>query len=62
VDASGRWVGLGEGVCDFPAVLALLESAGYGGWVIAEEESEAARRDGVAAITRNRAYLRTLGY
>jgi sugar phosphate isomerase/epimerase len=61
-DASGQWVGLGEGVCDFPAVLALLKDAGYDGWVIAEEESEAARRDGEAAITRNRAYLRSLGY
>jgi sugar phosphate isomerase/epimerase len=62
VDAAGNWVGLGEGVCNFPAVLALLENAGYAGWVIAEEESEAARRDGVTAITRNRAYLRSLGY
>jgi inosose dehydratase len=61
-NAAGEWVGLGEGVCDFPAVLALLEAAGYDGWVIAEEESDAARQDGVAAITRNRAYLRSLGY
>ena len=61
VDSSGEWVGLGEGVCDFPAILALLEGAGYDGWVIAEEESAAARRDGVAAITRNRDYLRSLG-
>jgi inosose dehydratase len=61
-DAAGRWIGLGGGVCDFPGVLALLESAGYEGWVVAEEESEAAREDGVAAIRRNREYLRSLGY
>jgi len=60
--ADRRWVGLGEGVCDFPAVLALLEQAGYRGWIVAEEESEAAREDGVAAIRRNRAYLRSLDY
>ena len=56
------WVGLGEGMCDFPAVMRLLESVGYNGWVVAEDESEAARRDGVAAIRRNRAYLRSIGY
>lgn len=61
-NAARQWVGLGEGVCDFAAVLSLLESAGYRGWVVAEEESEAARHDGIAAITRNRAYLRSLGY
>jgi sugar phosphate isomerase/epimerase len=60
--ADRQWVGLGEGVCDFPAVLALLQAAGYDGWVVAEEESEAARRDGVAAIRRNREYLKTIGY
>jgi sugar phosphate isomerase/epimerase len=56
------WVGLGEGVCDFPAVFELLESTGYEGWVVAEEESDAARRDGVAAIQKNREYLRSIGY
>jgi sugar phosphate isomerase/epimerase len=60
--ADRRWVGLGEGVCDFRAVLVLLNGAGYSGWVVAEEESEAARLDGVAAVRRNRAYLRALGY
>jgi sugar phosphate isomerase/epimerase len=59
---AGEWVGLGEGMCDFPAVFQLLASAGYDGWVVAEEESAAARRDGIAAIRRNRAYLRSIGY
>ncbi len=62
VTATGEWVALGEGVCDFPAVLALLESINYGGWLVAEEESAAARQDGVAAIRKNRAYLRSIGY
>ncbi len=58
----GVWVGLGEGKCDFPAVFELLESAGYDGWVVAEEESAAARQDGIAAIRRNRMYLRSIGH
>jgi len=60
--ADREWVALGEGVCDFPAVMQLLESVGYVGWVVAEEESQDARQDGVAAILRNRAYLRSIGY
>jgi inosose dehydratase len=59
---AGEWVGLGEGMCDFPAVFHLLASAGYDGWVVAEEESAAARQDGIVAIRRNRAYLRSIGY
>jgi sugar phosphate isomerase/epimerase len=58
----GKWAGLGEGVCDFPGVFRLLESAGYQGWVVGEEESEEAWRDGRGAIRKNRAYLHTLGY
>lgn len=57
-----EWVGLGQGKCDFRGVMALLEGAGYRGWVVGEEESADARADGVAAIRRNRAYLRGIGY
>jgi len=56
------WATLGEGICDFPAVLELLSLIGYDGWVVAEEESEFARRDSISAIRKNRAYLRLLGY
>jgi inosose dehydratase len=62
VAPSGTWAGLGQGVCDFPSVMALLEEGGYAGWVVAEEESLAAREDGVRAIRENRAYLRSIGY
>lgn len=62
VDARRDWQPLGEGQIDFAAVLALLEEQGYDGWVVGEEESAQARRDGVAAINHNRAYLRALGY
>lgn len=59
---AGEWVSLGEGICDFPAVMKLLESAGYDRWVVAEEESQDARRDGVGAIRKNRDYLHSIGY
>jgi len=60
--ADRQWVGLGQGICDFRAVLAVLDANGYSGWVVAEEESEAARVDGITAIRRNRQYLKDLGY
>ena len=62
VTAKRAWVGLGEGVCDFPAAMALLDADQYEGWVVAEEESDSARRDAITAIRHNRAYLRTIGY
>ena len=62
VTASGDWVALGEGVCDYSAVLALLESVDYDGWIVGEEESAEARQDGIAAIRKNRDYLRAIGY
>jgi len=60
-NADREWVALGDGICDFPAVLSLLNTAGYNGWLVAEEESADARRDGAAAIRKNLAYLRGLG-
>jgi inosose dehydratase len=60
--ATGEWVALGEGICDFPAVLDLLASVDYQGWIVGEEESAEARQDGLAAIRKNRTYLRAIGY
>lgn len=62
VRADGEWAPLGEGVCDVAGLLDLFTSSGYHGWLVAEEESEAARLDGVAAVRGNREYLRALGY
>jgi sugar phosphate isomerase/epimerase len=40
-NAANQWVALGKGVCDIPAVLALLTSVvGYSGWIVGEEESK----------------------
>ena len=57
---NGEWVALGEGICDFSSVMELLDSVDYDGWLVAEEESGDAARDGVAAIRKNRAYLRSI--
>ena len=59
--ADGEWVPLGKGICNFPAILTLLHSVNYEGWIVAEEESAEARQDGPAAIRNNRAYLDTVG-
>ena len=34
VDSRGRWVELGRGVVDFPAVTQVLRSVGYDGWLV----------------------------
>ena len=39
-----------------------VSQQGYDGWIVAEEESDEARRDGIAAIRRNRSYLRSIGW
>jgi inosose dehydratase len=62
VTAGGEWVVLGEGICDYPAVMALLESVDYDGWIVAEEESTEAHLDGITAIRKNREYMNSIGY
>jgi sugar phosphate isomerase/epimerase len=62
VDERGSWQLMGEGVCDYPEIMSLLEKMDYEGWIIGEEESEAAWKDQKAAITANREYLNNLGY
>jgi hypothetical protein len=49
-------------VCDYRKALELLESIGYEGWVIAEEESNDARLDQKTSVLKNRQYLKSLGY
>jgi len=50
VDSRGRWVELGRGVIDFPAVTRLLRDAGYDGWIVDDFDMTAyAPRASVAA-------------
>ena len=62
VDAEGRWQPMGKGVCDFHRLFDWLGAQGYEGWLISEEESEIVLKDVRSAITRNRAYFRSLGH
>jgi inosose dehydratase len=60
IDAAGGWQPLGSGRIAWREVLDFLEGSGYTGWIVAEEESEAAFTDQAAAILKNRTYLRGL--
>ncbi len=62
VDSSGTWQMMGKGICDYEKTLRLLEEIGYEGWIIAEEESDEARKDQLSAVSQNRQYLKSLGY
>jgi sugar phosphate isomerase/epimerase len=61
VDAAGNWQRLGGGRIPWRELLDFLRATGYTGWIVAEEESDAAYADQAAAIRTNRAYLRDLG-
>lgn len=62
VDADGAWAMLGDGSCDIPAVISAVRQAPhFNGWVVVEEESEAAASDPAAAVRANLETLRRLG-
>jgi inosose dehydratase len=63
IDETGflNYVPLGDGVVDIPAVLALLDGAGYDGWVNVElDANEQAPRDGREAAARSKHYLESV--
>ena len=60
-DAAGNWKALGAGRINWREVFDFLRGSGYTGWIVAEEESDAAFADQAAAIRGNRTYLRELG-
>ena len=63
VDPQGTWAMLGEGACDVPAVISAARQAPrFNGWIVVEEESEAAASDPAAAVRANRETLRRLGW
>ena len=60
-DADGNWAMFGEGVRDTPAVVSAVHAANrFNGWLVVEEESEAAGGDPAAAVRRNRETIRKL--
>jgi inosose dehydratase len=60
-DAEGRWQPLGRGIIDWEALLGFLKETGYGGWIVAEEESQEAWVDPWGAVAGNRRFLRSMG-
>lgn len=61
VDAQGVWQPMGEGICDIPAVLAFLYGTlHFQRWVVLEEESRQAEADPIAAVHRNKRYIKSI--
>ena len=58
LDGNGNWVSMGEGIVDFPRIVLDLEDSGYQGWVVVEEESQAAVHDPDRVTLGNGAYVR----
>ncbi|MCY4531476.1 MAG: TIM barrel protein [Gammaproteobacteria bacterium] len=52
-----KWAPNGEGSIDFPRLMMMLDEANYEGWIVFEEESDAAREDPDAATLKNGRYL-----
>lgn len=62
VDAAGRWAMLGEGICDIRAVIDICAAAPrFNGWLVLEEESDAAAADPAWAVKTNRETMRRHG-
>jgi inosose dehydratase len=57
----GVFCELGRGSVDFPALLRELDSSGYDGWIVVEQDVLPAMGAPLASATRNRQYLRLIG-
>lgn len=58
---NGIFCGLGEGAVDHAGVLRELESTGYDGWIVVENEAPPGRVPPLLMAQRDRAYLAGLG-
>ncbi len=58
ITADGNWAVMGDGVTDFPAIVAMLKDSAFDGWVMVEEESLTAETDPDGATALNGEYLR----
>ncbi len=60
VDENGNWQPLGQGIIEWQPLFDFLKETHYKGWIVAEEESGAARKNPLAAISRNREFLKSI--
>jgi inosose dehydratase len=58
--AKGIFAELGEGMVDLPAIFAVLQEAGFAGWVIVETDVTQ-RPTALESATESRNYLRRIG-
>lgn len=62
VDANAKWAMLGTGVCDTAEVINVVAYAPhFNGWLVLEEESDAAAADPAIAVKTNRETMRRYG-
>ena len=59
--AHGVFCELGKGAVDFAALVGALQGAGYGGWVVVEQDVLPAMGAPLQSAIRNREYLRGIG-
>jgi sugar phosphate isomerase/epimerase len=61
VDREGHWAMLGQGTCPISMVISSTRQAPhFNGWIVVEEESDAAASNPAAAVRENRETLRRL--
>lgn len=58
----GVFCELGQGAVRFPAVLDALDRAGFSGWAVVEQDVLPSLGTPAASATRNRDYIRSLGF
>ena len=58
ISEDGRWVEMGRGVIDFPAIVSNLADTGYDGWIMVEDESERAEITPDTVVIEDGHYIR----
>jgi inosose dehydratase len=57
ISLNGEWIGMGQGIINFPEIIKFLKCTDYKGWIMFEEESTEANADPDQAVIRNGKYL-----
>ncbi|MCL6443753.1 MAG: sugar phosphate isomerase/epimerase [Alicyclobacillus sp.] len=58
IAADGSWTSMGKGVIDHPAIARMLQSTGYKGWIMVEEESKRAESAPDEVTIENGSYVK----